>query len=101
MLWVNLLMDTLGSLALATEPPSDDLLLSKPSSRGESLITISMWKHIISQGLLQVVVLGLILFKGDCPDMQGQRPSGYPRQLELQRGLNKLANTTPSSSMSS
>lgn len=33
MLWINLIMDTLGSLALATEPPSYDLLDRKPYSR--------------------------------------------------------------------
>lgn len=33
MLWVNLIMDTLASLALATEPPSEELLKRKPISR--------------------------------------------------------------------
>jgi Ca2+ transporting ATPase len=35
MLWVNLIMDTLAALALATEPPSEDLLLRMPYSRKE------------------------------------------------------------------
>lgn len=64
MLWVNLIMDTLASLALATEPPGDDLLKRKPYSRFESLITPNMWKNIIGQGLWQIVILGTILFKG-------------------------------------
>lgn len=64
MLWVNLIMDTLASLALATEPPSDDLLQRKPYSRFESLITVEMWKNIITQGFLQIIILGTILFKG-------------------------------------
>ena len=33
MLWVNLIMDTLAALALATEPPSNDLLNRMPYSR--------------------------------------------------------------------
>jgi Ca2+ transporting ATPase len=33
MLWVNLIMDTLAALALATEPPSDELLYRMPYSR--------------------------------------------------------------------
>lgn len=33
MLWINLIMDTLASLALATEPPTDELLDRKPHSR--------------------------------------------------------------------
>jgi Ca2+ transporting ATPase len=64
MLWVNLIMDTLASLALATEPPTDELLTRKPYSRNESLITANMWKNIICQGLMQIGVLGTILFKG-------------------------------------
>lgn len=64
MLWVNLIMDTLASLALATEPPSDELLKRKPYSRFESLITADMWKNIISQGVLQIIILGVILFRG-------------------------------------
>ena len=64
MLWVNLIMDTLASLALATEPPSDELLKRKPISKREGLITNQMWKFIISQGLAQIAILGVLLFKG-------------------------------------
>ena len=30
MLWVNLIMDSLGALALASEPPVEDVLLNRP-----------------------------------------------------------------------
>jgi len=33
MLWVNLIMDTLAALALATEPPNDELLTRLPYAR--------------------------------------------------------------------
>ena len=33
MLWVNLIMDTMGALALGTEPPSPDLLSRRPYKR--------------------------------------------------------------------
>lgn len=33
MLWINLIMDTLASLALATEPPTEELLERPPNSR--------------------------------------------------------------------
>jgi len=39
MLWVNLIMDSLASLALATELPRDELLDLKPYSTQGSLIT--------------------------------------------------------------
>lgn len=64
MLWVNLIMDTLAALALATEPPTDELLKRKPYSRFEGLITADMWRNVITQGILQVIILGTILFKG-------------------------------------
>lgn len=47
MLWINLIMDTLAALALATEPPSDLLLLRKPYSRTEYIISPLMMKHIL------------------------------------------------------
>lgn len=64
MLWVNLIMDTMGALALATEPPKEDLLQTKPYSRREKIIMPSMWKNIVLMGLYQILVLVIILFKG-------------------------------------
>ena len=61
MLWVNLIMDSLGSLALATEPPYEELLKRAPTRRNESIINGRMWKHIIIQSLIQIVIL-LILY---------------------------------------
>ena len=61
MLWVNLIMDSLGSLALATEPPYEELLQRTPTKRNESIINYRMWKHIIIQSLIQIVIL-LILY---------------------------------------
>jgi len=64
MLWVNLIMDTFASLALATEPPSADLLKRKPYTRTESLVTPVMWRNILGQALYQIIVLIVLLFKG-------------------------------------
>jgi Ca2+ transporting ATPase len=57
MLWVNLIMDSLGSLALATEPPHENLLQRKPYSRKESIINHKMWKHILMQSLVSIFIL--------------------------------------------
>lgn len=46
MLWVNLIMDSLGALALATEPPSEDLLENRPHGRDEYIITRDMMINI-------------------------------------------------------
>jgi Ca2+ transporting ATPase len=51
MLWVNLIMDTLASLALATEPPHDDLLKRRPYGRKEEMITPVMWRNIICHAI--------------------------------------------------
>ena len=57
MLWVNMIMDSLGSLALATEPPYDQLLERAPTNRKESIINGRMWKHISIQSLFELSVL--------------------------------------------
>jgi len=57
MLWVNLIMDSLGSLALATEPPYEELLNREPTRRNESIINGRMWKHIVIQSLVQIIIL--------------------------------------------
>jgi magnesium-transporting ATPase (P-type) len=44
MLWINLIMDTFASLALATEPPTEELLNRKPYGRKKSLISRTMFK---------------------------------------------------------
>lgn len=65
LLWVNMIMDTLGALALATEPPNDDMMKRPPVGRGESFITKVMWRNIIGQSLYQLVVLGALMFGGE------------------------------------
>ena len=60
MLWINLIMDSLGSLALATEPPYDELLNREPTRKEESIINGKMWKHIIIQSLIQLILLILL-----------------------------------------
>ena len=57
MLWVNLIMDSLGSLALATEPPYQELLKKKPTNRNESIINGRMWKHIVGQSIFEIAIL--------------------------------------------
>ena len=62
MLWVNLIMDSLGSLALATELPYEELLQREPTKRNESIINGRMWKHIIIQSLCQIILLVILYF---------------------------------------
>ena len=63
MLWINLIMDSLGSLALSTEDPSDELLYREPHSKREYIINNTMWKMIIVQSLVQFsLVLYMYLY---------------------------------------
>ncbi|KAG6552449.1 hypothetical protein Mapa_006010 [Marchantia paleacea] len=64
LLWVNLIMDTLGALALATEPPHDDLMKKAPTGRKSNFITNIMWRNIIGQVVYQLVVLTILQYKG-------------------------------------
>ncbi|GMI78134.1 autoinhibited Ca(2+)-ATPase 9 [Hibiscus trionum] len=64
LLWVNLIMDTLGALALATEPPTDNLMHRSPVGRREPLITNIMWRNLLIQALYQVIVLLVLNFSG-------------------------------------
>nr|BCY27123.1 plasma membrane Ca++ ATPase isoform b [Ascidia ahodori] len=65
MLWVNLIMDTLASLALSTEQPTDALLLRKPYGRNKALISRTMTKNIIGHAVYQLIVIFVLLFAGD------------------------------------
>lgn len=64
MLWVNLIMDTFASLALATEPPTEALLLRKPYGRNNPLISLTMMKNILGHGVYQLVIIFTLLFVG-------------------------------------
>lgn len=64
MLWVNLIMDTLASLALATEPPADSIMKRQPSSKSDKIVDSVMWRNIMGQGLYQIITLMLILIWG-------------------------------------
>jgi Ca2+ transporting ATPase len=57
-------MDSLGSLALATEPPYDSLLAQKPTQKNESIINGIMWKHISLQALFEIFLLLFLYLKG-------------------------------------
>ncbi|ONK69554.1 uncharacterized protein A4U43_C05F24190 [Asparagus officinalis] len=64
LLWINLIMDSLGALALATEPPTDKLMKRPPVGRREPLVTNIMWRNLFVQALFQVAVLLSLDFCG-------------------------------------
>ncbi|KAL5712414.1 P-type Ca(2+) transporter [Ranunculus cassubicifolius] len=64
LLWVNLIMDTLAALALATERPTQELMEKPPVGRTAPLITNMMWRNLLSQSLFQISILLTLQFKG-------------------------------------
>jgi len=65
LIWVNIIMDSLASLALATDPPTIDLLYRKPHSKDESMLSKKMFKHILGQATYMIAVVLIILFAGE------------------------------------
>ncbi|XP_047202380.1 plasma membrane calcium-transporting ATPase 2 isoform X9 [Girardinichthys multiradiatus] len=65
MLWVNLIMDTFASLALATEPPTESLLKRRPYGRNKPLISSTMTKNILGHGVYQLIIIFTLLFAGE------------------------------------
>ncbi|EOY05828.1 hypothetical protein QUC31_016575 [Theobroma cacao] len=65
LLWVNLIMDTLGALALATERPTKELMEKPPVGRTKPLITNIMWRNLLAQALYQIAVLLTLQFRGE------------------------------------
>jgi len=58
-------MDSLGSLALATEPPTLALLKRKPQSKNEYIVSQKMVKHILGMSIYQCIVIFTIIFAGE------------------------------------
>lgn len=61
MLWVNLIMDTFAALALASIPPSMDVMNEKPRRHTDFIVSRSMAYNIIGAGLVFLgVLMGMI-----------------------------------------
>lgn len=64
LLWVNLIMDTLAALALATEPPTPDILNRKPASKYAYLVNYRMVKMILGQSIFQIAISIAAMYAG-------------------------------------
>ena len=62
MLWVNLIMDTLAALALATEPPTNEILLRQPYRKDANIVTQEMWRNVFGHAVYQSIVIIMIIF---------------------------------------
>lgn len=73
MLWINIIMDTLGGLAFAGEPPLESCMRERPKRRDEPILNRYMVNEIV---LLGGFTVGLCLLFLKLPGLVGQfRPA--------------------------
>lgn len=65
MLWLNLIMDSLAGLALATDYPTEELLRRPPNSADQPIISTRMYAQIASQATYQLAVMFALVGFGD------------------------------------
>ncbi|KAA8494279.1 Calcium-transporting ATPase 4, plasma membrane-type [Porphyridium purpureum] len=65
LLWVNMIMDSMGALALATEPPRMSLMDNKPFGRRAPLINRAMFRNIFGVSIFQLTVTLVLMFAGN------------------------------------
>jgi Ca2+-transporting ATPase len=64
-LWVNMIMNSLAALALATRGPSDALLNRPPYGESDRLINSVLFRNILGHSIYQIAVLLFLLFIPD------------------------------------
>ncbi|PYH79600.1 calcium-translocating P-type ATPase [Aspergillus uvarum CBS 121591] len=65
LLWLNLIMDTFAALALATDPPTPEILSRPPTPRHAPLFTTTMWKLMLGQSIYKLALCFTLYFAGD------------------------------------
>lgn len=63
--WIYLIINFLGSFALLSEEPNDDILYRKTHAEKEKTISYTMWKMIIVQSLIQFVLVFYLYLYGN------------------------------------
>ena len=60
-----MIMDSLASLALATEAPTPELLERPPYSRNDYIISRKILKNLLCMGIYEIIVIYSIVFGGE------------------------------------
>jgi Ca2+-transporting ATPase len=62
LLWINVIMDTLASIALCSEPPRAGLMRLPPKRREENIVTRGMaWNIALTAAFFVLAMMGLLL----------------------------------------
>jgi magnesium-transporting ATPase (P-type) len=64
MLWVNLIMDILGAIAIGTEPYQKEDKQMNRISRKDKIMTPEMWRQIIGHSVYQILVMMILMYFG-------------------------------------
>mmetsp|Transcript_123461 Transcript_123461/g.345696 ORF Transcript_123461/g.345696 Transcript_123461/m.345696 type:complete len:1037 (+) Transcript_123461:76-3186(+) len=71
LLWLNLIMDSAASIALASEPPTDQLLERPPVNRNDSIVTGRMLVNIVGMACYEISLMcGLLWSYEWIPDLE-------------------------------
>ena len=68
-LWVNIIMDTFAAMAMASLPPSREVMNDSPRPRNEFIVTRNMAHMILGCGTAMIVVLLGMLFAWEEPTL--------------------------------
>lgn len=71
-LWVNLIMDTFAAMALASLPPSHEVMKDNPRNQNDFIINRKMAYGILTMGVLFfLVMLGMLIYCERCCSVSG------------------------------
>jgi Ca2+-transporting ATPase len=73
MLWVNLIMDTFGAMALSSLPPSEDVMKNKPRDRNAFILNKKMYANILGVGTAFFIMLLALLLIFQHADVYSMR----------------------------
>lgn len=62
LLWINMIMDTLAAISLATEPPHPSAMKLEKQKKSDKLILPVMWRNILGQVGYQLLILIIMLY---------------------------------------
>jgi len=70
-LWIDLVMDTMGALALGTEKPTLEILNRRPYKRSTGLLSPPTYRFIICQAVFQIAIIFLLMFVPEIFKVEG------------------------------
>lgn len=62
LLWLNLIMDALASIALTRDQPTSDILRHKPYGRDKPLIPRAVLRNVIFHSIYQIAIIFIIIY---------------------------------------